>query len=217
MRFIRLCLVSLLGATLFAACSRGDTVTAQQIMDGIKQTRETTEDAHAVAAISMTGNSNRDGNFVIETWLRKSDKKDAAGKPLSQSHIKVIQASRDELADSEIVNDGETVWIYNPKQNRVITGKLRDLQQGSAGTQDPTAQMMRMQEQLQELIDGSNVEILADNETVAGMAAWKVKLTPKPETAQQLQIGGLVDTTMGRSRPLYPAATECQRGRPRQD
>jgi outer membrane lipoprotein-sorting protein len=195
MRIFRWLSVAILASLALVSCAQGEKVTAQQIMDGLKQTREKTRDAHAVAEVNTSG-TQQDGHFVLETWLRKTDKTDALGKPIAQSHLKVIEASKAELKGTEMVNNGETVWLYNPAQNKVITGKLQDLQQGKVGAQDPTAQMMRMQEQLQQLLDGSQVEIVAEHQTIAQRDAWQVKLTPKPETAQQMQIGSLIETNL---------------------
>ena len=195
MRTFRWLLVGLLASLLLASCAGQETVTAEQIMDGLKQARETTRDAHAVIEV-VTSGTQQDGRFIAETWLRKSEQTDAAGTPIGQSGIKVLESSKQEFAGAEMVNDGTTVWISNPASNSVITGKLQDLKQGEVGAQDPTAQMLRMQEQLQQLLDGSNVEILAENEPVAGLDAWKVKLTPKPETAQAMQLGSQIETTL---------------------
>ncbi|MBA3946273.1 MAG: DUF4367 domain-containing protein, partial [Herpetosiphonaceae bacterium] len=64
------------------------------------------------------------------------------------------------------------------------------------GAQDPTAQLQRIQGMLQQILNGSNVTILSQNEPVAGRNAWKLKLTPKPETAQQMQLTSALETTL---------------------
>jgi hypothetical protein len=62
------------------------------------------------------------------------------------------------------------------------------------GAQDQTMQMLRIQEMLQRLIDGSNVTVESQNEQVAGRTTWKVRLQPKEETNQELQLGSLITT-----------------------
>lgn len=202
MRLSRWLAVGLLTTFALVGCANGENLTAQQIMDRMKQTRENTRDAHVIGDVAMTGGQ-QDGSFTVEAWMKKSDKQDALGKPITQAHVVVLKASKPELQDTELVNDGTTVWIYSPSQKKVITGKLQDLQKGKVGAQDPTAQMMRMQEQLQQLLDGSDVVLAAENEPVAGMDAWKIKLTPKPETAQQMQLGSLVETNLWISHQGY--------------
>lgn len=195
MRTIRWTIILILTTLTLAACARGETITADQIMEGMRQARENIKDTHAVAEI-VTSGTQEDGRFAAEVWMSKSDTVDAAGKPIAQVRAKVLEASRDEMLGTEMVNDGTTVWIYNPARNTVITGKMAELKQGDVGAQDPTAQMLRMQEQLQQVLDGSDVKILAENEPVAGLDAWKVGLTPKPETTQQMGIGSVIDTTL---------------------
>ena len=202
MRMLRFFAVTLLASIVLAACSQGEQITAEKIVDGMKQTRETTRDAHVVADIATTGGQ-ESGKFVIELWTRKSDKRDSAGKEIAQTHAKVLEAAKADMVGSEFVSDGETIWLYNPKENKVITGKLQDLKQGDVGTQDPTAQMMRMQEQLQKLLDGSDLKILSDTESVAGRPAWKVQLTPKAETTDQLQLSSVVNTTLWIGKDRY--------------
>lgn len=195
MRLFRWVGVAVLTSLALGSCGKGETATAQQIMDHLKQTREKVQDVHAVAEVITTGGQ-QDGRFVIESWMRKSGRTDAVGKSISQSHLTVVDASKAEMKGTEMVNTGDTLWIYSPARHRAITGKLQDLQQGRVGSQDPTAQLVRMQEQLQQLLDGSNVAIVAEHETIAKMDTWQVKLTPKPETAQQMQMGSLIETRL---------------------
>jgi outer membrane lipoprotein-sorting protein len=194
MRLLRLgSLVALLGL-LLAACAPGQ-VTADEIMKRMETARNNLKTAHAIADVSLSS-PDRDGSFSVEAWANKTDQTDAAGKPIAQLHAKVLQASEADLVGSEFVNDGVTFWLYNPKENKVITGKLSELQNGEVGAQDPTAQMMQLQAVLQQILDGSNVVIENQSEQVAGRDTWKVKLTPKPETQQQLQLGSVIDTNL---------------------
>src|ERR671933_977563 len=110
MRLFRWIGVAVLASLALASCGKGETVTAQQIMDGLKQTRENTHDAHAVAEVVTTG-TQQDGRFVVEAWMRKTGRTDALGKPVAQSHVKVLEASKDEMKGAELVNDGETLWL----------------------------------------------------------------------------------------------------------
>src|ERR687885_2023077 len=87
MRLFRWLSVGVLVSLALAGCAKGDTVTAQQIMDGLKQTREKTNNAHAVVEVVTTG-TQQDGRFVVEAWMRKTGQTDAAGKAIAQSHLK---------------------------------------------------------------------------------------------------------------------------------
>jgi outer membrane lipoprotein-sorting protein len=203
MRIIRLgALLAMLGL-LMVACAPSD-VTADEIMQRMQKARDMLNTAHAVADVTLDSPSQpeRSGSFTIESWTKKTDKTDAAGKPITKLRAKVLNASggdADQVAEmigTEFVNDGETFWLYTPKGNKVVTGKLSELKNGDVSAQDPTAQMMQMQQQLQQLIDGSNVVIQNKSEQVAGRETWKIKLTPKPETQQTLQLGSMIDTNL---------------------
>ncbi|HEX6293221.1 MAG TPA: DUF2092 domain-containing protein [Herpetosiphonaceae bacterium] len=194
MRILRIgSLVGLLGL-LLAACAPQE-VTADEIMRRMEAARNNLKTAHVIADVSLT-TPERNGSFTVEAWAEKTDQTDAAGKPIGKLHAKVLNASEQDVVGSEFVSDGDTFWLYHPKANKVITGKRSDLKQGQAGAADPAAQMLRMQEMLQQLIDGSNVTIENRSEQVAGRDTWKIRLTPKPETQQQLQLGNVIDTTL---------------------
>jgi outer membrane lipoprotein-sorting protein len=213
---IRWLMILLLATLVLASCARGDTVTAEQIMAGMTQARETTQSARAVVDISLSG-SQQDAQALVEVWMRKSDRTDATGKPIPQLRARVLESSRSELVGSELVNDGRAVALWNPAANTAITGNVDDLKAGHVGAQDPMAQMLRMQEQLQQLLDGSNVVVVAENDPVAGMAAWKVRLTPKPELAEQMRLGSAIEVNLwvGHERyvPLKAVVSASEFGR----
>ena len=198
MRFVSFAALLMLISLALAACAPGQ-VTAEEIMQRMEQARANLQTAHAVATVSISS-PERSGTFKVESWAKKTGQTDAAGRPIAKLRGKVLEATGGDhaprLAGTEFVNDGETFWLYNPHENKVITGRLSDIQRGEIGSQDPTAQMMQMQELLQQLIDGSNVTIESEGEQVAGRDTHKVKLTPKPETQQQLQLGSVIDTNL---------------------
>ena len=199
MRHLRFASLLMLLSLMLAACAPGQTLTAEEIMQRMQHARDNLQTAHTVADVALNS-PERSGTFKIESWAQKTDQVDASGKPIAQLRAKVLEAAGDDRAASlvgtEFVNDGETFWLYNPQENKVITGKLSELHNGDVGAQDPTALMMRMQEMLQQIIDGSNMTIENDNEQIAGRDTRKVKLTPKPETQQQLQLGSVIDTNL---------------------
>jgi len=194
MRILRMSSLLVLLGLLLAACAPNE-VTAEEIMERMQKARENLKVASVVADVSLNS-PERSGTFTIEAHAKKTDQTDAAGKPITKLRAKVTNASEADLVGVESVNDGETFWLYLPKENKVITGKLSELKSGDVGAQDPTAQMMQMQEMLQRLIDGSDVTIEARGEQIAGRTTTKIKLTPKPDTQQQLQLGSVIDTML---------------------
>ncbi|GAC1645398.1 MAG: hypothetical protein NVS4B8_16820 [Herpetosiphon sp.] len=185
--------VPLVALTL-SACSQ-KTARADDIMKRVQATRAATKDAHAKLDVSMTG-GRQNGHYVLETWMAHTGKTDPTGQPISASRFKVLESSNTDMQGSEIINDGTTMWVFDPKRNQAIRGNLADMQSGGVSPQDPTAQLQRMQGMLQRILDGSNVQIINSAEKISGHDTWKLKLTPKPETVQQMQFTSNLDVTM---------------------
>lgn len=202
MRLLRVSSLIALLALVLAACGTQQ-VTADEVMRRMEAARAALNTAHVVAdvVVDAPAQPERSGTFSVEAWVKKTGATDVSGEPIVKIRAKVLNASGGderaaELVGTEMVNDGETVWLYNPKENKVVTGKLSDLKGEGASGEDRTAQMMQLQEMLQQIIDASNVEIVNNSEQVAGKTTWRIKLTPKPETEQQLGLGSLVQTTL---------------------
>ncbi len=192
MRLRLISLISLLiGSLVLAACGQQQ-ISAEEIVARMEATRDTMQDVHATVALNFTTNE-RSGNLVVEGWLKKTDRTDAEGKPITKVRAIVREASEAELKDSLLVSDGETFWLYNPSANQVITGSRADLPNNKAA--DPTGTTQALQDLIQRGMDALNVEVLGE-EQVAGQNTWKLKLTPKTETSQQLQLDGIVEATM---------------------
>lgn len=178
---------------LLAACATQQ-VTAEEIMQRMRDARDKLNSAHVVADVALK-TPERNGTFTVEAWAEKSGRTDAAGKPITKSRLEVKQASEADLRGAIAVNDGETVWLYMPAQKRAVKGTLSELQKGGGG-EDRMQQMLQLQEALQRVLDGSDVVLESENEQVAGKNTWRIRLTPKPETQQELQLGSLVDTRL---------------------
>lgn len=192
MRLFRFASVLTLLALLLAACG-AEQITAEEIMRRMQEARANLQSGHVVANVAINS-PERDGTLTVEAWGKKTGQNDAAGEPIAKTRVEVKQASEPDLTGTVLVSDGTTFWLYNPKENKVVTGNRADLENKAGGAQDRVGQMMQLQEMLQRILDGSDVVIESQNEQVAGRAAWKVKLTPKPETQEQLQIGSVVET-----------------------
>lgn len=194
MKLLRVSTIGVLMSLLLVACA-GNAPTAQETMDRMQAARENLRTAYTVVEVTLDA-PERSGAFKVEAWAAKTGATDAASRPIGQLRAKVLNADDAALVGTEFVNDGRTFWLYNPHANTVITGSVSDLKRGDIGAQDPTAQLMRMQEMLQRVIDGSEVVIEEHDARVAGREAWQVRLTPKPETTQELQLGSQITTRL---------------------
>lgn len=181
----------LLGALGLAACA-GDTITAEEVVERMEAARATTQDMHAVVAIEFTG-TERSGSMVIEGWMQKTGQTTADGRPINKLRAVVLEADSPELQNSLLVSDGTTFWLYNPAENRVLTGTADSL--GREAATDPLGTGGALQEMIASGLDAVDIEVLGE-EAVAERNTWKLKLTPKTETEQQLQLDGIVEATM---------------------
>lgn len=194
MRFLRFASVVALLSLILTACQT-EQVTAQEIMDRMKAARDKLQTVHVIADISLTS-PEQSGTFTVEGWAKKTGQTNADGEPIAKTRLEVKQASEADLVGTIAVNDGETFYLYNPQENKVVTGKLSDFKGEGATGEDRAAQMLQLQEMLQRIIDGSDVAIENPSEQVAGKTTWRVKLTPKQETQESLGLGNLVVTTL---------------------
>lgn len=181
----------LVGALTLAACGQQQ-MTAEEIVARMEASRDSMQDVHATVAFDFVTNE-RNGSLVVEGWMKRTDRVDAAGKPINMLRAVVLEASEPELRDSLFVSDGATFWLYNPAANTVLTGALDEMH--SQAPTDPLGASQALQDLIAEGMDALNVEVLGE-EQVAGQKTWKLKLTPKAETTQQLQLDGIVQATM---------------------
>lgn len=191
MRLLRFGILVALSSLILTAC--GGQLSAEAIMDRMQQARDNLQRAHAIADVAVT-TPERSGTARIEGWIEKTGETDSGGKPVARMRINVLEASEPELVNAEFVTDGDTFWMYNPGHNTVLTGNQNDLKRNEFGAQDPAMQMLRMQEMLQQILDGSDVTVESQSEDVAGRTTRKVSLRPRAETNEALQLGSLITT-----------------------
>lgn len=152
----------LVGSLLLAGC--GQRVTAEEIVAHVRDTAESTQDAHAVVTV-VANVQGIDISASAEIWEKMPNKVRA----------EVIDSSRAEVKGMVFVTDGEQAWLYEPDSGQVLTG--------SAGKLDvplPQQFLASMQEMVQKVLDASEVE-LAGEEVVAGHETYKLTLTPKDD------------------------------------
>lgn len=191
MRRYTLLLVMLIGALLLAACGQS-LPTAEEIVERMEAARAATNDAHAVVAVDFTS-PEQSGRIVVEGWTQKTDQTGPNGEPISRMRAEVREASQQELVGTIAVSDGETFWLYNPAENKVVTGAASEMKDATAGT--PAGAATALTDIVGEGLDALELEVVG-TEQVAGKNTWKVNFTPKAETSAQLQLDGIVEGTM---------------------
>jgi len=155
---------------VLAGCSKK--ITAEEIVARMKETIESTKDAHAV----VTVNVNIQGlelSATAEVWEKSPDKLRA----------EVLQASQAELVGMTLVSDGQQGWVYDPAHKQVTVGPAAEIE-----TPLPQEMLSSLQDVIQQVLDVSNVE-LAGEEAVAERQAYKLTLTPKENAPPEMFAG----------------------------
>jgi len=160
---------------LLAGC--GQRITAEQIVAKMRETAESTVDAHAVVKVDMSA-MGVDMAVTAEVWEKSPN----------SVRAEVIDASQPELKGMTLVTDGQQAWFYDPAHNQVEVGV--------AGKMDmplPQELLTSMQGVIQQVLDASNVELVGE-EAVAGHDAYKLTFSPKEGSTQQIFPGNGIAT-----------------------
>lgn len=198
MRLRLLTLVMLLiGALTLAACG-GQPITAEEIVQQMEEARDSMQDLHATVAVNFTTDE-KSGSMLVESWMQKTGRTDEAGRPINKLRAEVLEAEEAEVEDTLFVSDGDTFWLYNRGENKVLTGNREALPSRSAT--DPVGATQAFQDMLERGLDAFDIEVLGE-EQIAGQNTWKLELTPTTDTEEQLQLDGLVEITMWVSEEL---------------
>lgn len=179
------------GIPLLAACAQ-EQMTAEEIVARVEQARDAMQDVHATVALDFT-TSEKDGTILVEGWLKKTDLTDDDGHAIYQARAEVLEASEADMVGSTMVSDGETFWLYNPAENKVVTGNKADMPERSGPVpEDATA---ALQDIVTRGLEAFDIELVGED-VVAGNTTWQLELSPTSDTEQQLQLDGLVEIYM---------------------
>jgi outer membrane lipoprotein-sorting protein len=164
---------SLLLALSLALAGCGQKITAEEIVARVRETVETTEDAHAVISADLDAQGIQ-MSVTAEVWEKAPNK----------VRIEVLEASQPDLVGMAVVSDGEQGWAYNPERNRVMVGPVADIE-----TPIPQEMLVELQEMIQRVLDASNVELVGE-ETLGDRDTYKLALSPREDEPQPLFPGG---------------------------
>ncbi len=147
-------------ALLLGGCQKQPT--AEEIVAKLKEVEASTENAHAILEISLQGEG-MDEELVVEVWEKKPNK----------FRAEVLEASDSEFMGAISVTDGHQVWMYQPSKNEVLVGEV--------GPDEPSSfrgAIQDMEDMIRQALDATNAK-LAGEEDVAGVATYKLELTPR--------------------------------------
>jgi len=155
----------------------GQKLTAGQIVDKMRETAESTVDAHAVVKVDMDV-SGTALSATAELWEKSPN----------SVYAEVIDASHLELMGMTLVTDGQQAWFYDPGHNTVEVG--------AAGEMDlplPQEMLSSMQGVIQQVLDASDVQLVGE-EAVAGHDTYKLTFSAKEGSDLKLFPGNGIAT-----------------------
>jgi outer membrane lipoprotein-sorting protein len=184
-------LLLLVLAGVLAGCS--GQMTAPEIIQHLKDTAAQTQDMHMVVdlqadmtaapaapasdpAANPLANLPKSGKATVELWYKKPN--------LMRAEVKSMEPS--DYAGAFFVNDGKTLWAYDPAHKMAF--KLDAAALKSAG------QMVNLPTDVQDILSDPNLTTVLDrmlsftdakvdgNEQVNGFNTYKLTLTPKADT-----------------------------------
>jgi outer membrane lipoprotein-sorting protein len=155
---------------LLGGCQRRPT--AEEIVAKLEEVETSTEDAHAVLEFSAKGEG-MDEDIVVEVWEKKPNK----------FRAEILEANDPELAGAIHVTDGQQFWMYEPGKNEVMVGEV--------GPDEPSSfrwVIRDMEDMMRQVLDATDVKLVGE-EDVAGVATYKLELTPKEDDETFLPAG----------------------------
>ena len=163
-------LLLVLGLAL-AGC--GPQITAEEIVDKMRETLENTDDAHAIVAVDVSAQG-INMSVKAEVWEMSPNK----------FRAEVLESSQPDTQGMIMVSDGQQGWFYDPAHNQVMVGDVGDLE-----TPLPQEMLAELQDVIQQILDVTDAKLVGE-ETVVGREAYKLTLTPKDGADSDIFPGG---------------------------
>lgn len=193
-RTISILLVLFILAGSAAAMAAFIIPSAQDLLAQAIERAHTVTDGHAIAEFEID-TPQQSGSGTMEVWGRL----DAGPNGEPAFRVEVLEASEAEMVGITAVSDGVTFWLYNPAENKVLTGTVDELKARAAeragdfeGGHDfqrdfeneMNDEMPEMPQTPEEAVAKLLEYFTANRETtvdVGGNRAYVVRLVPIPE------------------------------------
>jgi outer membrane lipoprotein-sorting protein len=204
--FTPLALLAVLSLAL-AGCSvgAGQQVTAEDIIAKMRETMKTTQTAQGVADLSV--NINKEGiKTIIEGFAGQQANDQMAGKDITSGlpdtasitlrtwkqapdklRVEVEKSSIPGISGAKLVYDGQKFYAYDAAKNTLYVGTPEKMMEKAPAELQAIMQGAGTEEEIDKLLDASDIK-LAGTEKIAGLDAYKLEITPKPDAAERLQL-----------------------------
>jgi len=173
------------------------------------ESMETITDTHAVVEFNLD-TVEQQVSGTVEIWGQKGEDRPGAFR------LEVLETSDAKFAGAVVVSDGETLWAYDPTENKVLTGTLEEAMQ-MAEESDFFAEKQAMgdidegdfehpesaEEAIQLLMEYFNIDNKG-TETIGSDSAYLLEFVPIAEQmpTEFIAVGGLLNVWIDKARSV---------------
>lgn len=189
---------------------------AEDLLIQTIESMKTITDAHAIVEFNLDM-AEQQGSGTVETWIRKGEE---------GFRVEVLETSEEKAVGAVVVSDGETIWAYDPSENKVLVGtpeEAMDMLKSSNMLAEKQLEMgvdqssdFEHPESAEEAVQLLMEYFKVDNtgtETVGSEAAYLLKLVPIPDQMpdEYIAVGGFINLWIDKARSV-PLAIEYTGG-----
>lgn len=207
--------------TVLSGCSAGQQVTAADVIQKMRETLKTTTTAQSTVDINATINkqgietllsafmpssgdaTKSDGkqsitaklpdtaSAQIKTWKQAAD-----GTTPAKARVDVVSSSLPGVGGLTFVFDGEKAYALDPNRKVLYTGTPEKLLEKLPDEAKAALQGVDMEQEIDKVLDAADIRLMG-TEQVAGLEAYKLDITPKPDAAEKLGVPKAMQMQLG--------------------
>ena len=200
-------------AITFSGCSvgAGQQVTSADVIAKMRETMKTTQTAQGTIDLAVTinkqgiktlmdgmmpggmsGGSGKTGPTTGKDWTTQlPDTASATLKMLKKNpdkvRVEVVNSSLPKAAGKVAVYDGAKFYAYAPDSNTVYTGTPDKMSDSKMDHMMGMMQGADFEKELDKVLNAADIK-MAGSEKIAGVDAYKLDVTPKPDAAELLEL-----------------------------
>lgn len=194
-------------AASVSGCAAGQQVSAADVVQKMRDTVKTTQTAQGATDMSITLNKQGIQTFIggfmpaagaqggkgdiisklpdtasasIKMW-----KQAANGTTPAKGRIEITSSSLPGVGGLTLVYDGQKAYALDPAHKVLYTGTPEKLMERVPAEIKAAMQSVDVEQELDKVIGAADIK-LAGTEKVAGLDAYKLDITPKPDAAEKL-------------------------------
>ncbi len=204
-------LMMLVLAAAITGCSAGQQVSAQDVIQKMRDTAKTTQSVQGTVDMSLT--LNKEGIKTLVQGFMPSGKDSMPGKdwtaqlPDSASaqvklwkqaastdgqtpakvRLEVVSSSLPGVGGLTFVFDGSKAYALDPAHNTLYTGTPEKLAERLPDEMKAAMQGLDMEQEVDKALGAADIKLVG-TEKVAGLDTYKLDITPKPDAADNLGL-----------------------------